>query len=299
MKKFFKWFAIILASLIALIIIAAIILVSSFNSRMNKTVEVQAELLEIPTDSASIANGRHFIPLCQSCHGEALEGKVFFTDPKIGTIYSPNLTSGEHGIGKEYTDKDWILAIRHGVGRSGKPLFVMPSKDLHNLSAKDLKELIAYLKTIPPVDNKKGENVLPVITKILMQVGAFGEVFSSEVIDHKAPFADAPAMGTSPAYGKYLVNITGCATCHNTNMAGGKSPDPNSPVVPNLTPEGNLAKWSATDFISTMRTGTTPEKKVLDDVFMPWKHIGQLSDDDLTAIFNHLKSLPATPTPKS
>ena len=172
----------------------------------------------------------------------------------------------------------------------------MPSKSLNHLSEKDLVNLIAYLKTIPAIDNTKGGNVLPAFTKILMQLGAFGEVFSSEVIDHKAPFKEAPIASNNKEYGEYLVNVIDCSTCHGPDHVGGKSPDPNSPMVPNITSSGNLGKWSHEQFISTFRTGVTPENKKMDNKFMPWMHIGQFSDSDLTAIHNYLKSLKGTPS---
>lgn len=296
MKKFFKWLGIILGVLLIGAAITVFVLVSKFNSRMERTWDIAVEKVTIPTDSASIANGRQFAPMCQSCHGEALEGKVFFTDPKIGTIYSPNLTSGEGGKGKIYTDEDWVRALRHGMNPQGKSLFVMPSYDFNYLGEQDLAELIAYIKSVPPVDNTKGENIIPTFTKILMQIGAFGDVFSSEVIKHDAPFPKQPERGTSKEYGEYMVNVSGCKTCHSADLSGGKSPDPLSPPVSNITPAGNISKWTSADFIKTIRTGITPEKKEINDKFMPWKHYAQYSDDDLTAIFNHLKSVPAKET---
>lgn len=297
MKKLLKWIGIVLGILLVGVAITVFVLVNTFNNRMEKIWDVEVENLTIPSDSASIAAGQHFIPYCQSCHGEALEGKVFFEDPKIGKIYSPNLTKGEGGIGGTYTDKDWIRALRHGINPKGLSLMVMPSKDIHHMSEKDLVNLIAYLKTIPAVDNSKGANVLPMFTKILMQLGAFGVIYSSEVIDHKAAFSPEVKQGETKEYGEYIVNIIECRTCHGTDFAGGKSPDPNSPIVPNITPKGNIGKWKDVDFVSTMRTGITPENKTLNDTFMPWKHVGQMPESDLKAMYLYLKSLPPKDTP--
>jgi mono/diheme cytochrome c family protein len=291
MKKILKWAGIILLSLVLIGLFAAFIILGKFNSRKEKSYTIAIKAASIPTDSASIARGMHFVPICQSCHGEALEGKVFFEDPKIGKIYSPNLTRGNGGVGAYYTDEDWIKAIRHGINPKGNPLLIMPSSDFAAMSQQDLFDLIAYLKQAPPVDNSKGENVLPPFTKALLQLGAFGTAFHTEVIDHQAPYPSAPTTAVSKEYGAYLLEITGCKACHGPLMHGGESPDPNSPPVPNITSKGVIKTWSSEQFAITMKTGITPENKSLNDQFMPWKHIGQLPEQDLKAIYTYLMSL--------
>ena len=62
--------------------------------------------------------------------------------------------------------------------------------------------------------------------------------------------------------------------------------------TPNLTPGGELAAWSEQGFFTTMRTGMTPEGRILNDD-MPWKYFGQMSDDELRAVWMYLQSLPA------
>ena len=62
--------------------------------------------------------------------------------------------------------------------------------------------------------------------------------------------------------------------------------------APNLTPGGGLARWSEADFINTLRTGTTPDGRQLDNEFMLWEDIGLLTDDELKAIWLYLQSLP-------
>jgi hypothetical protein len=55
-----------------------------------------------------------------------------------------------------------------------------------------------------------------------------------------------------------------------------------------------LGSWSASGFITTIRTGVTPEGEALDAGNMPWPTFGKMTDDDLTAIFQYLESLPAS-----
>ena len=65
-------------------------------------------------------------------------------------------------------------------------------------------------------------------------------------------------------------------------------------VAPNLTRGGEMDGWSEEDFIATMRTGVTPSGHQLND-FMPWKYFGQMTDDELKAVWMYLQSLPALP----
>jgi hypothetical protein len=130
MKKILRWAGISLLILILLTLVSAIIILDRYNSRKEKVYTIAVPAPQIPADSTSIARGMHFVPVCQSCHGEALEGKVFFEDPEIGKIYSPNLTRGKGGVGSNYSDKDWIRAIRHGINPKGNALLIMPSTDI-------------------------------------------------------------------------------------------------------------------------------------------------------------------------
>lgn len=293
MKKFLKWAAIVLGVLLIAVFITVYFLTKNIDNRTAKVYKIEAENVAIPSDSLSLVRGKELSYICADCHNEDLGGKLFFQDDKLGTIYSANLTSGTGGVGKSYSDQDWVRSIRHGVTPAGRALFVMPSADFANLSEQDLGSLIAYLKTLPPVDRQSKATELKTMAKVIAALGGFGDVFAAEVIDHKAPLPANPVRNNSAVYGDYLVKISGCRTCHLTNLGGGKSPDPHSPMVPDITPSGNLGKWEAAQFIQTLRTGKTPEGKELQAEFMPYKQFKAMPDQDLEAIYNYLHSLPA------
>jgi mono/diheme cytochrome c family protein len=132
------------------------------------------------------------------------------------------------------------------------------------------------------------------MAKVLIQVGAFGTMFGAEEIDHDTPVPEAPEAAVTSEYGKYLQSMSGCTTCHGAGLNGGKSPEPESPPGPNLTPGGNLANWTSEQFINTMRSGTTPEGHKMDPDFMPWKNMGKFNNTELAAMFAYFKSLPAS-----
>ena len=81
-----------------------------------------------------------------------LGGRVLGDNLLMGWLVATNLTRGQGGLGADYTDQDLVRAIRHGVGR-GKSLVFMPSESFQRYSDEDLAAIIAYLRTIPPVDD--------------------------------------------------------------------------------------------------------------------------------------------------
>ena len=141
--------------------------------------------------------------------------------------------------------------------------------------------MIAYLRSLPPVDN-----VLPEIS-----VGPLGRVFyflgfpplGAEHIDHEGPRPEPPIPGPTAAYGQYLSRV--CTACHGDKLTGNFGPD--------LTSGGNLGSWAEDDFIRTLRTGITPDGRVLNPDDMPWARVGQATDDELKAMWLFLRSLPA------
>ncbi len=292
MKKIFKWIGIVLGSLIGLILIVALILFLIGNARLNKTYDFPPSDLTIPTDAASIAHGEHIAKtLCEGCHSPDLSGiNNWFEGGPLGTIDSANLTSGEGGVGQTFTDEDFVRAIRHGIDPKGKPTFMPAVVSTAHLSDEDLAAVIAYVKSVPPVDHiTYGKQFTP-LAKILFATGML-PALPAEVVSHET-HVTAPAPGVTVEYGSYLVDTHDCHICHGQNMNGGKFPDPTKKIItPNLTRSGDLSTWSEADFVNTLKTGVTPHGHQLTDD-MPWKDFRYMTDDELKAIWAYLNSLP-------
>lgn len=293
--KVLKRIGIILGSLIGLLIILVAVLHFVGRSRLASAPEVAASPVTIPTDAAAIAWGEHLaqavIP-CAECHGQNLEGTVFIDEAPIGYIAAPNLTAGAGGVGATYTDADWEKAIRHGVGGDGRTLGIMPSNHFAPMSDEDLGALIAYLKSVPPVDNELGQRDIIFPGTILFGVLGYNTLPVVK-IDHENVGSVKPAAGVTAEYGQYLVNIGACRECHADNLAG--NVDPNGPPLgPNLTPGGELQGWTEADFLRLFREGVKPTGTAVSDE-MPWRTYGQMSDEELQAIWNYLQSVAALP----
>ena len=291
MKKVFKWIGIVLGSLIGLALITFAALVLMGNSHINRTYKFPPSNLTVPTDAESIARGQHFVQtLCEGCHGADLSGiNNWFNGGPVGTIDSANLTSGEGGVGKTFTDEDYVRAIRHGVDPQGKPTFMPGVLSTSKMSDEDLAAIIAYVRSAPPVDHVTNGKKFGPLGKILL---ALKQVqFPAEIVSHEV-HVTAPPPGVTVEYGAYIVDTHDCRVCHGQNMNGGKFPDPTKKIItPNLTPSGDLSTWTEADFINTIRTGVTPHGHQLTDN-MPWKDFRNMNDDELKAVWLYLHSLP-------
>jgi len=293
-KKTFKWIGILLGSLIGLIVFAATVLYFMGNARFKKVYDFPPSNMTIPTDAASIEYGKHRAEiLCEGCHGTDLGGiQNWFSAGPLGTIDAANLTSGEGGFGlKAKSDEDFVLAIRHGVDPEGKPLFMPAVVSTSLLSDEDLGAIIAYVKSVPPVDRiTSGQNFTP-LAKMMLAAGMLGEL-PVESVSHEEQVV-APENGVSVAYGEYLVNTNDCRICHGQNLNGGPFPDPTiTKISPNLTTGGEVAFWSEDEFFNTIRIGVTPGGHELDNNFMAWKNYRNMTDDELKAIYLYLQSTP-------
>ena len=101
-------------------------------------------------------------------------------------------------------------------------------------------------------------------------------------------------VGVSPVYGKYLVEIAGCAGCHGYGLSGGRvAGPPGIPPASNLTPAG-IGAWTEPDLRRVLREGRKPSGAAIDP-FMPWKTYAGMTDDEIAAIWLYLRSVPAKP----
>ncbi len=299
MLKVLKWIGIVLGILIGLILLIAIGLYAKARIEFTKKYNVTVESVSIPTDAASLERGKHLATfLCEECHGDDLGGNTaWFSLGPLASAKTPNLTSGKFSLTTQFTDADWVRVLRHGVKPDGTSVFIMPANDFYYLSDSDLADVVAYVRSVPPVDrgNDKPDVQFSFMGGVMYGAGIFGNLLRASSVNQ----VDRPATpqpGVTAAYGAYLVNINGCRDCHGAQLAGGKPGDPSSPLAPNLTPGGELRAWSQADFIKTLRTGVAPSGLQLPDQFMPWMYKSKMTDEELQAVWLYLQSLPALPT---
>ena len=293
MNKALRNIGLVLGSLLGIVLVAGFVLYLVGNARLNRGYDFPPSGIALPTEAASLEAGKHRVEvLCQGCHGEDLGGiDNWFNAGPLGTIDSANLTAGEGGVGQAFTVEDYVRAVRHGIGKDGKPIFMTAVYSTAYLSDEDLGSIIAYLKTVPPVDRQlEGEQFTP-LAKLLLAAGLLDEL-PVEAVGHEV-HVTAPEKGPTPAYGEYLVNTHDCRICHGPELNGGPFPDPTiTKISPNLTPGGELGFWEEEDFFTAIRTGMTPSGHQLDPEFMPWPSYSLFYDEELQAIWLYMQSLP-------
>lgn len=273
---------------------AGVYVVSSAKLHRKFVVHVAPE--PIPTGPVAVALGRHLAQTrgCMDCHGQDLGGGVVFHSVPMGLVAAPNLTRGRGGVGGTFTDQDFIRAIRRGVAKSGRGLFLMPSTEYATLTTDDLGALIAYIRSVPPVDRPTQPVALGPVARLLVAIGQIRLAADVLKNEHPRPADIAPAP--TAAYGRYLA--TGCTECHGDNFSGGriKVGPPDWPPAANLTPGpgGRITTWTEADFVQALRTGKRPDGTVINPV-MP-RAFGKLDDVELKALYAFLKTLPAAPT---
>ncbi|MBI3566583.1 MAG: c-type cytochrome [Gemmatimonadetes bacterium] len=294
MNKFFKGL-LVLGGVLAVVVLAAAGGGYAASEKVIRAkLSIPAERIAIPTDSLSIERGKHFaiaVGKCVDCHGDDLGGAVIVDSPPMGRFAGANLTRGRGGIGAQLKDEDYVRAIRHGVARDGHKIVIMPSEAYNHLSPEDLGAIIAYVKQVPPVER---EFIAPTFGPVARGLIATGKapLFMADHIDHSKPAVAAPMAGPTAEYGKYLANAGGCTGCHGPTLSGGKiaQGDPSWPPAANLTPTG-LKGYTEETFMKALRTGIRPSGVAINPV-MPWKRAGEMTDDEIRAVWAYLQTVP-------
>lgn len=294
--KILRWVGIVATAVVLVIVVAVAAVYFMSSRRLSRTWAITPETVAIPTDSASIEYGRHLATArvgCTDCHTPDLGGQVMIDNGAFGRFVPANLTSGKGGVGGRYTTGDWVRLLRHGVRPNGTAVVLMPVQIIAGLNDHDLGALIAYVRSVPPVDRELPSSKPGPIARMLVVTNQ-APLIPAEVLSQGArPAPVEPAV--SAAYGEYLVQTSGCRECHGQHLSGGKvGGDPSSPPAANLTPTG-IGSWSEADFFQALRQGKRPDGSTISD-YMPWKSFGKMTDDELRAVWMYLQTVPARPT---
>jgi mono/diheme cytochrome c family protein len=247
---------------------------------------------------------------CSSCHAvpgqpdrTRLGGGLAIPSP-FGTFYAPNISQDpSDGIGR-WTEANFVTAVMRGVSPEGTHYFpAFPYTSYAHATAQDVRDLFAYLKTLPAVAGKVRDHDLPFPFNIRRNVGIWKLLFfdGSLLI---------PDQARPPSWnrGAYLANSFGhCVECHSPRnflggiiasqrFAGGPDPDGKG-WVPNVTQKG-LSDWSDKDVAYFLDSGMTPDgDSAGGSMVAVIKNTSQLPASDRAAIAEYLKSLPPVEGP--
>ena len=256
---------------------------------------------------------------CIACHSDfhgdrfaipikaGTEGQGGFPfDKKLGVpgvVQAQNITQDEEtGIGA-WTDGEIVRAIREGVNRKGEALFpMMPYKAFREMSDEDVRSVVVYLRTIPPVRHKVAKRKLDFPVNLLVK-------FEPKPL---AGPVSAPDATDTLAYGRYLVTIAGCQECHTPHDdKGGLVPGmdfaggwllagPWGRVVSaNITPDPDtyMGQASREEFIGRFKSfeglggENAPVAPRGKNTVMAWPRYAGMTEADLGAIYEYLKTV--------
>jgi mono/diheme cytochrome c family protein len=293
-RPLIRWASIIFGAIAALLLLVVVSVYALSERRLRRVYPIALMMPRaIPQDSAAVARGAHLaqIAVCTECHAADLGGAVYSSSAMLGTIAGPNLTRGLGGVAP--SDTDVVRAVHHGVHRDGTSLAVMPSEVFVRLSEPDLAALVAYVRQLAPVDREVPRTRFGPLGRALLAAGKLNILVAPKT--PAMPLRARVAPDTTPVYGRYLADVTGCHGCHGFGLSGGRvAGPPDLPPAANLTPAGSLARWSEADFARALREGRRPDGSRLDE-FMPWRSYAHMTDAEVAALWRYLKTVPSKP----
>lgn len=312
MKKFFKIIGVLLIVLFIAGIGFYIYIINTF-PKIGPASDIKIE----PTPSR-MERGKYLVNHvvgCIGCHSErnfslfagpvvpGTEGKGGEVFDELlgfpGSFTSKNITPA--GIGN-WTDGELMRAMTSGVNKEGEALFpLMPYLHFGKMDEEDIKSIIAYVRTFKPINNEVPKSKAKFPMSLIMRT-----------IPTPPDFQKMPDRSNTVEYGKYLVNASSCIDCHSMSVkgkikegmeyAGGfEFQFKNGYVVRsgNITPdeETGIGKWTKEMFLAKFKSYDKPIESMPTvktgelNTWMPWSYFGGMTTEDLSAIYDFLRTL--------
>lgn len=247
---------------------------------------------------------------CAACHATPnqpdrlqLGGGLEMKSP-FGSFYAPNISPHPRdGVGA-WTNADLANAMMRGVSPGGEHYYPsFPYTSYAGMKADDARHLMAFIRTLPPVEGKARDHDLGFPFNIRRTLGVWKWLYLDTT-----PVRDDSTRSAAWNRGHYLVEaLAHCAECHSPRnalggvvsaqrYAGGPEPDGRG-WVPNITPRA-LKDWSRGEWTQLLDTGLTAEgDSVGGSMGAVVKNIAELPKEDVQAMAEYLMSLPPRESP--
>lgn len=302
----------ILLSFFAAIVAGAIIYLNTAYPNVDPPANIKIESTpEMISRGSYIANN---VAVCMDCHSqrdfskfsgpvvkgtEGKGGELFDQTMGIpGKIYVKNITPAALD---EWTDGELIRAITMGINKKNEALFpLMPYPHYNEMSEEDLYSVIAYLRTLKPIEGSYPDKKLDFPLNHLINTMPI-QTYKPAKID----------KSNTAGYGKYLVTMASCNHCHTPeekgepvagmDFAGGMEIHLPFGILrsSNITPDiqTGIGAWTKEIFIAKFKAydpALHGYKNVNPGEFnsiMPWSMYAGMSEEDLGAIYDYLRTL--------
>jgi mono/diheme cytochrome c family protein len=285
-----------------------------------KYVRATSEARVEPT-SVRLERGEYLVQrvaACGACHTTRESGRIADREvpdrllaggnvletisPKM-RVWVPNITSDpDTGVGR-WSDDQLARAIRDGIDEDGNLLSpLMPFDAFRHMSDEDVRAVVAYLRSVPKIrqERKPVKNEVPFLVHVGLDWLGMGR-------HQPARGVEAPSPHDRIAYGRYVLDVAGCADCHSLGKRGPRDPDDRwlaGSDVPfpeagrvwasNITPdpETGIGRSTPDGVKKALREGMRLDgKKMAAPMSTMTPHYAGMSDGDLEALVAYLFSL--------
>jgi mono/diheme cytochrome c family protein len=259
-----------------------------------------------PNRSDIVARGEYLARAgdCIACH-TAPDGRIFAggraMPTPFGTLYSSNITPDpEYGIGK-WTADDFYKTMHSGRFPDGGLIYpAMPFASYTKITRADSDAIFAYLKSVPPVNQKNREHDLRFPYDNRQLILGWRTLFFSE-----GEYKQDPTKSAEWNRGAYLVEGLGhCGMCHSPiNALGGTSQSEafkgglipmQNWYAPSLTSnrEAGLGDWSIEEITDLLKKGVSPRGVVYGPMAeVVYNSLQYMTDEDIRAMAIYLKGI--------
>ncbi len=260
-------------------------------------------------DEGLVARGGYLVQAagCVSCHtdkkakGPRFAGGRGLKTP-FGTFYSPNITPDPAtGIGN-WSEDDFLRALKAGLRPDGAHYFpVFPYTTYTKMADDDARAIKAYLFSLKPVarPNRRHDVAAPFGWR--WTIGVWKALYFEA-----GPLEPDPSRSATWNRGAYLATLAHCGECHTPrNFAGamdrtmwmaGTVDGPDGDLAPNITSEGEtgIGDWSQDELVFFLKNGTKPDYEEAEGAMAETIEDGlsHLGDADLHAIATYILELP-------
>ena len=312
MKKLFKILGFVLLAIILFAAAAATYIKTALPN------VGEPPVISVERTPARIERGEYLanhVTVCMDCHSSrdwtlfsaplapgnfGGGGEIFSRDLGFpGVFYARNITP--YGIGK-WTDGEVLRAITTGQSRDGHALFpIMPYLNYGQLDQEDIYSIIAYVRTLAPVEHDVAPAEADFPVNILINT-----------MPTKSNLTTRPAETDQVNYGRYMATAAGCVECHSKREKGTRVPGteygggmefimPNGILTSaNISPDKTtgIGSWTEDAFVKRFKTYADSSYKPHKvgpkemNTAMPWMMYAGMKETDLKAIFAYLQTVP-------